>query len=226
MAIEALFGEAWFSDELADMGSKDAAMQLQGVWAIEVAELATMYRAESNRLKEWLTRRADRYRPPYGRNVVTAPRQCVLVGTVNPEGGYLKDPTGGRRFWPVRCEFVDTVGIERMRDHLWAEATAAYKAGEIWWLVGDELPNAKREQEARYESDPWEDKIAEGIAWKKTVSVSDIMTDVLYLQSHQQTHGAQIRVSKVLTTFGYRRVQRRDDDGKRQWLYELPDRAD
>ena len=36
-AIKALF-EPWFTDEIADLGSKDAAMQCAGVWCIEIAE--------------------------------------------------------------------------------------------------------------------------------------------------------------------------------------------
>ena len=31
--------EPWFTDEIADLGSKDSAMQMAGVWCIEMAEL-------------------------------------------------------------------------------------------------------------------------------------------------------------------------------------------
>jgi putative DNA primase/helicase len=29
----------WFTDETADLGTKDSAMQLRGVWCVELAEL-------------------------------------------------------------------------------------------------------------------------------------------------------------------------------------------
>ncbi len=49
-ALKAL-SEPWFTDEIADLGSKDAAMQTRGVWVIEIAELDSMSRAEvSSRL--------------------------------------------------------------------------------------------------------------------------------------------------------------------------------
>jgi putative DNA primase/helicase len=32
----------WFTDEIADLGSKDATLQTQGVWVIEIAELDSM----------------------------------------------------------------------------------------------------------------------------------------------------------------------------------------
>ena len=38
-ALKILAGEDWSTDELPDLGSKDAAMHMQGVWIIEIAEL-------------------------------------------------------------------------------------------------------------------------------------------------------------------------------------------
>jgi predicted P-loop ATPase len=53
-AVKALF-DPWFSDELADLGSKDAAMQTKGVWGIEVSELDAMSRMEVSRIKSFIT---------------------------------------------------------------------------------------------------------------------------------------------------------------------------
>ena len=218
-AVAELFHDQWFSDELSDIGSKDAAMQLQGIWCVELAELATMYRAESNRLKEWLTRREDRFRPPYGRNVVQAPRQCVLVGTVNPEGGYLKDATGGRRFWPIQCKEIDVSLIQRERDQLWAEAVTAYHAGERWWFELNEAHIAERHQEARYESDPWDEIIQEYIGDRHEATIPGIMKYCLEIDKEKQNQQAQNRIAHVLVSLGFVRRQRRDDDGHRRWVY-------
>ena len=99
-AVKALF-DPWFSDELADLGSKDAAMQTRGVWGIEVSELDAMSRMEVSRIKSFITRTTDRFRPPYGSRIIESPRSCVFWGTTNSDG-YLKDETGGRRFWPIK----------------------------------------------------------------------------------------------------------------------------
>ncbi|MBX9751424.1 MAG: toprim domain-containing protein, partial [Roseococcus sp.] len=117
----------WFADRLSDLSSKDAAMETRGVWVIEIAELDTMGRAEVSTIKAFMSRTQDRFRPPYGKRLVDLPRQCVFAGSVNPEGGYLKDPTGGRRFWPVVCGNIDIPALEQDRDQLWAEARDRFR---------------------------------------------------------------------------------------------------
>ena len=41
----------FFTDELADLGSKDAAMQTRGVWIIELSELDSLSHSEVARIK-------------------------------------------------------------------------------------------------------------------------------------------------------------------------------
>jgi putative DNA primase/helicase len=85
----------WFTDEISDWGTKDAAMQVRGVWITELAELDAMGRPDASRS-------TDRYRPPHGRHLIEVAGESVFAGTVNHDA-YLKDETGGWRFWPVRC---------------------------------------------------------------------------------------------------------------------------
>jgi len=217
-AVAELYGHDFFTDELGDLGSKDAGMQVQGVWAVEVAEMSTMGRAEANRIKEWITRRVDRFRPPYGRNVLKAPRQSVLIGTVNPEGGYLKDATGGRRFWPVKCSKINIDAIKNDRDQIWAEAVECYLGGEEWWFDSKDTHLAESEQQERYESDPWEEGIDKYVNGKGTTSVADIMKVALDLPSAQQNQFAQNRVAKILVSNGWLRKQRRVNN-QREWVY-------
>jgi len=115
----------WFSDELAELGSKDAAMQTR-IWGLELSELDAMSRAEVSRVKAFISRSTDRFRPPYGRRLVESPRTCVLWGTTNGDG-YLKDETGGRRYLPVKVGRIDIERLEADRDQLWAEAVKAFK---------------------------------------------------------------------------------------------------
>jgi len=124
-----VLAEPWFTDEIADLGTKDAAMQTRGVWIIEIAELDSMSRADVSKIKGFISRTTDRFRPPYGKRLVESPRQCVFAGSVN-HSTYLRDETGGRRLWPVACTRILIDDLVRDRDKLWAEAVARYRAGE------------------------------------------------------------------------------------------------
>jgi predicted P-loop ATPase len=143
-----ILGGPWTTDGLPDLHSKDAAIHLGGVWFVELAELAAMRRSEIEAVKAFLTRRDDRYRPPYARRSVDVPRQCVFVATTN-EASYLRDPTGNRRFWPVRCGRINLDALARDRDQLWAEARHLYQQGTQWHPTVCEARIAASEQEQR-----------------------------------------------------------------------------
>src|SRR5262249_44813747 len=111
----------FFTDELADIGSKDAVMQLHGAWIVELSELDAMGRAETSKVKAFLSRRSDRYRAPYGRHVADHPRQCTFAGTVN-HNDYLRDETGGRRFLPIEVGGINKDALRQDVEQLWGEA--------------------------------------------------------------------------------------------------------
>jgi len=138
----------WFADSIGDVSNKDAALQLSGRWVIELSELAAVRRAEVESVKGYISRTQDVFRPPYGRRAVTVLRQSVFVGTTN-EREYLRDKTGNRRYWPVRCTRIFLEDLERDRDQLWAEAVHYYKQGAQWHPDAALTEMAVIEQEER-----------------------------------------------------------------------------
>lgn len=201
-------GGRWFSDGLPDIRDKDGTQHLRGKWLIEIAELAAIGRAEAEALKSFVSRPIERYRPSYGRNEVIEPRQCVFVGTTN-KTVYLKDETGARRFWPVKVGKIDIEALKRDRDQLFAEAVAAYRAGEQWWPDSEfERRHIKPEQEVRYEADPWEQAILEYVAPLSRVRVTDIARDALHIASIGKIGTAdQRRIAGVLVSKGWNSVK-------------------
>jgi len=165
----------WFTDDMPDIHSKDAAIQVCGRWIVELAELAALRRSEIEGMKAFLTRPRDVYRPPYGRSTIEVPRQCVFIATTN-EAHYLRDSSGNRRFWPVRCGQIDLGGLHRDRDQLWAEALAAYRAGTIWHLTQEEAALAAREQSARVLVTELEVIVREYLAGKEAAGIREIDT--------------------------------------------------
>lgn len=221
-AALALCGEpAWFLDELAEMGTKDAAEQIDGRWIVELGELDTINRSEVSAIKAFLSRQVDRYRPAFGRHVVYQPRQCVFIGTVNPgANGYLRDETGNRRFWPVACRRAANIDwVRAHRDQLWAEAVARYKGREKWYLDDAEMRRAaEAEQLARVARDAWQDKIERWLIGKDETNVGEILEKVFSLPIAKWDTPLQMRVGRSLVIAGWHR-RRRWRDGRYAWVY-------
>jgi predicted P-loop ATPase len=200
-----ILGGPWFTDEMADFGSKDAAMQVRGVLIIEVSELDALQRGSTSKLKAFISRRVDRFRPPYGARLTDSPRQCIFIGTTN-EACYLTDDTGNRRFWPVRTGVIDTEALERDRDQLWAEAQARYRKGDRWWLSGKLLAEAREQQEDRREDDaftPLVEMYLTGLPPGADTSVTEVLTLGLNRQKAQWTRAEETRIGKILWQLGW-----------------------
>lgn len=155
-ALIAKLGGKWFSDTFTTMQGKDAYEQVQGVWLMEIGELAGMRKAEAETIKLYISKQSDRFRPAYGRRLQEFPRQCVFVGTTN-ETQFLRDTTGNRRFWVVDTPNDPTRDLwEELTPEtvalIWGEAVQLYKAGEPLYL-SRELEEEARQVQASYEEE-------------------------------------------------------------------------
>lgn len=158
-------GRGWFSDSLTTVSGKEAYEALQGAWIIEMGELAATKKAEVEAIKGFISKREDRFRVAYGRHTEDFPRQCVFFGTTN-DATFLKDKTGGRRFWPI------TVHADKVQKHwstltdgdidqLWAEAKHYFKEGEPLFLPERLEAEMRETQEAHTEESPWSGLVQE-----------------------------------------------------------------
>ena len=182
-------------------------MEVAGVWIIEMSELDALTKATNSAVKSFVTRRHDRFRPPYGKHLVDQPRQCVFAGSTNATG-YLKDPTGARRFWPVACGVIDRKGLERDRNQLWAEAVVRFRAGVPWWLETPELQAlATVEQAARFEVDAWAEKVSNWLDGRTDVSVGEVLVGALGVPQESWSQTAQNRVAAILVSTGFKRYR-------------------
>lgn len=200
-------GGGFFSDEVPDLTTKDAAISLAGVWIVELSELESLRKADLTKIKAWLTRRVDRFRPPYGRTTVERPRRCVFAATTN-DSHYLRDPTGNRRFWPVRCGAVDVAGLQSARDQLWAEAVEQYKAGAVWWVDNATLlADAQAAQGERCDVDPWEEPISEYVEGRRWVTSAEILT-AIEVDTGRADKSHTRRLTEVLRRLGFTERER------------------
>lgn len=224
-----ILGRPWITEGLPDLANKDAALHLAGVWIVELSELAAVRRTDSiEQVKAFLTRSVDRYRPPYGRRTVDVPRQSVFIATTN-EAAYLRDPTGNRRFWPVRCTDIDLAALERDRDQLWAEAVHGYRAGEAWHLTPETAALAATEQDARRYVSELEQDVAEYLERMAAeghteLAVRDVLRDVLDINSTDDPRAAAAvgaQVAAAMNRAGWHRVTRSGRGERRRTVYRF-----
>jgi putative DNA primase/helicase len=187
-------GKAWFSNSIETFEGKEAAELLQGVWIVEIGEMSAYKKSDLDTIKGFLSRTEDHYRAAYARKTEKHPRRCVFFGTSN-RSDYLKDPTGGRRFWPIDCgmqqpikgvffnpDYPGRILLDSEVEQLWAEAVMNWRLGETLILTGALAEEAKCQQENHAEQDPRESLIREFVERKVPVDwhKKDISTRKLY----------------------------------------------
>lgn len=207
-------GHEYFADGIGDISNKDSIMLMQGCWIVENAELAGFRRQELNQIKAWLSRTTDRYIPKFESEPREVPRTFVASGTHNPSGqGYLTDPTGNRRFWPLPVAQIDLARVMADKDQIWAEAMALYQAGETWWLSADEERECDLLTEARRAEDPWVygvERAIDDAGMVPTVSMEQIIRS-MNIPVAQQTEITIKRIGDVLRIKGFRQ------EGQGKW---------
>lgn len=208
-----LAGEEFFGDSPIDLESKDGPMTLHRSWFNELAEIdhATSTRA-AERIKSFLSTSKDIFRPPFAKSVGVFPRSCVIVGTANKDA-FLTDPSGSRRFWPIRVQQVINLDLLRTwRDQLWAEAINLFDNGVEHWLPRD-LECLRAQDANRFEAeDPWiaqldtavEDLARQGRILSDGLTIADLLTQ-MNVPVQQQTVGSSMKVAGILREKGWNR---------------------
>ena len=151
----------YFTDNAIRVGDKDSQMAMQLAWIVESAELESLNKSETTLIKQFLSAQEDWYRPPYGSQMVKAPRHSVNVGTTNADT-FLKDATGDRRFWPLEVKVVNLDVLTNARTQLLAEALHRVNKGEQYWPTRQEEKELVfPEQEPFKRRDEWENYLDE-----------------------------------------------------------------
>jgi len=138
----AIMARFWFAELSGDFHDrKEMVEQMQGAWIMELPELQGFSKADVQIIKAFVSAQKDKVRLSYARRAQEFPRQVVFGGTTN-DVEYLRDASGGRRFWPVACSVVEinTDLLETEVDQLWAEAKAMHDAWRQTHGVGARLP--------------------------------------------------------------------------------------
>ena len=235
-AAEILASPKWFCDALPDLKDKDARLNLVGAWVIEMAELASFRRADTESTKAFLSARVDRVQAPYGRRWEDIPRQSVFIGTTNHHE-YAHGSTGHRRLWPVtvegRCDFA---GLRAVRDQLFAEAYVRWNAfEETLYLDGKAKEQAKIQQGLRVTEsieDTIEEKLRDALMidrskelndrlFSERFKLSDLTENSGPLESLQLTDWDKQKAGSVLRKLGFEKYH---THGRKLWR-KIPEKG-
>jgi hypothetical protein len=227
-ALRAL-GGPWYAEAMESVLAKDFYLALAGKMLVEIAEFSSFQRAENEAIKAAISRPTDRYRAPYGKRSEDHSRSNVFAATTN-EHEWNRDPTGARRFWPVKCGHIDVGWITACREQLFAESVTRVTrvpancapvervlAGAAWWDVPAE--DARVEQAARFESDTVAEAMRQYVTSRPGgFTTLDVIWFGLGLDGPQRYDRAiQTRVKTQLVQWGYRAVSK-EGGGDKVWM--------
>lgn len=209
-----LIGGEWHAEVHEDIRNKDFYLSLAGKILVEISEFQSFKRGDIEMVKAVITRPTDRYRVPFARTAADHPRRCAFAASTN-DYRWNMDPTGARRFWPIRCGVLDLEWIEVNREQLFAEATQRVLDGQSWWDVPEALATA--EQRARYNLDAIELPLKRFLSGMKFVTLMTIMSEGLGLEKNQRYDTMLTsRVLALLTRWKWRESTF-TDDSRQTW---------
>lgn len=221
-----ILGGEWSSDAPVDPHNRDTVDAMQGRWIIEMAEMETLRKTDEDALKAFITRPTDRVRLAYGRTTGEFSRQSIFIATKNPgaDGAYLKDTTGNRRWWPVRCQpiknratglaQIDFKGLKAVRNQLFAEAVAVCRTepGEKLSMHTAQLKEqAKAVVAQRHAEHEWTEAIASWIercderpeTRRTFLTTRDIFVEALMSNDRSIDRKSAIAVAQVMCSLGW-----------------------
>lgn len=203
-----IIGGDWYAEQNTSVRDPQKfAENIQGKLIMEIGEMDSFHGAEMTRVKQTVTCTSDRYRDSYGHYARDHPRQGIFCGTTNADD-WNRDPTGARRFWPIVClGQINLAGIAHVREQCFAEAVAAFKANEKWWLMPED--ETEREQRDRFYEDPWDVRIDNIVATLEDVATSEVLS-FIGIPPEKQTKADQMRIARRLTFLKWERKNTRD----------------
>lgn len=232
-SVEALCPDPANFGEL-DMTKNDAdlARALRGKQIMELAELQGLSGRALESTKAWISRKEEKWIPKFEEREAMYPRRIIVIGTTN-ETEILDDPTGERRFLPVKVGVVDVEGLVRDRDQLWAEGAAKFMESGIAWQDAMALAPAVHAEHKVH--DDWYEPI---VSWLDSVppptpghpietltrgshplALADILTGALNMARDRIDMKASKRASKIMKLLKFRTtVAWVDGKAVRRWV--------
>lgn len=225
-----------FSNTALSASDREASAQIRSILIYEIAELAGIRRRDAERVKNFITARSDNHRLPYKTHTTKILRRTSFVATTN-HAAFLSDPTGNRRFWPVRViDFADWVWLRNHRGALWRAAVEAFEAGEPCYFSRDQMEGVAAYTADFEEEDPWDVTIARWLQYGRSAipghermvipdvfSTAFLARHALGLRESSLNRGTLGQIGRSMSKMaGWKRIRIAVGDvrpRKRVWMY-------
>lgn len=141
----------------------ETTFKVMRTWLVELSELSTMKKTDSDTFKAWLSATKDTVRKKYGGNPDDYPRTFTVLGTTNNKE-ILKDRTGNRRYWLMYCDKDKIKNTIWSLDNnyilqLWAEVYQWYENGENLLISEETALHMAKISTGALEYNPLEERI-------------------------------------------------------------------
>lgn len=149
--------------DITEKISDEVTFKVLRTWLVELSELSTMVKTDSDTFKAWLSATKDTVRKRYATDPTDHPRTFAVLGTTNNKE-ILKDRTGNRRYWLMYCEkdrikhSIWSLDYEYILQ-LWSEVYQWYLSKESLLISEGTKKYMENLSSAALEYDPLEEKI-------------------------------------------------------------------
>lgn len=170
----------YYTDITEKLGD-EVTFKVMRTWLVELSELSTMKKTDSDTFKAWLSATKDTVRKKYGGDPDDYPRAFTILGTTNNKE-ILKDRTGNRRYWLMYCDKENIKSTIWSLDsqyilQLWSEVYQWYKNKETLLISDETKLYMEKLSSGALEHNPLEEKIINVLDMYVPSNWKDIISD-------------------------------------------------
>lgn len=200
----------------------EVARRMTGKLVGEISELRGLRGREGEHIKGWITRRVEDVRRMYENTVRQFPRRLCFLGTTNEDTFLSEDPSGQRRWLPVRVTRGDVERIRRDCAQLWAEGAAMFARDGVAYRDAEEMARLVHEDfvvEDIFEVPVLDylESVRDGFGGYPILTMNEILWGALKLEDAKARPHECSRISGLLRKHGWKSCKHKK---VRSWKFE------
>lgn len=205
---------------------KDGLIALSENFLINLDELATLDRQETNKLKTTFSKDTVKVRHPFGKKAISTPRRASFIGSTNDQE-FLSDETGSVRWLCFEIGEIDFAYSKAINpDQIWMQAYYLYKSGFKYQLTKEDIEENEIANRKFQKTTPEQELIQEYFMpgseddnddhWTASKFVEELQTRITHASISKMNH---TRIGKALKSLGFNRTSIRPENQQPRYGY-------